>query len=58
MDASLARHLPNIALLCEQYGVNHLELFGSATGADFNPQSSDLDFLVELDMQSAGSPAR
>ena len=58
MDVSVARHLPGIAALCEHYGVAHLELFGSATGPEFNPESSDLDFLVELDTQSPGSPAR
>ena len=58
MDVSVARHLPGIAALCEHYGVAHLELFGSATGPEFNPESSDLDFLVELDAQSPGSRAR
>jgi len=35
--------------LCEQYEVKHLELFGSALTEDsFDPQSSDIDFLVEF----------
>lgn len=58
MDSSVTRNLPHIATLCERYGVAHLELFGSATGPEFNPDSSDVDFLVELDTQSSGSPAR
>ena len=58
MNASLARQLPSIAALCQRYGVAHLELFGSATGAEFNPESSDFDFLVELDPDGQGSPAR
>lgn len=58
MDVSVARHLPHIAALCQHYGVAHLELFGSATGSEFNPESSDLDFLVELDPQFPGSLAR
>ena len=58
MDHSLIRQLPRIAALCERYGVAHLELFGSATGPEFNPESSDLDFLVELDAQTRGSRAR
>ena len=58
MDVSLARQLPNIAALCERYGVAHLALFGSATSSEFNPESSDLDFLVELDTQLPGSRAR
>lgn len=55
---SLTRQLPHIAALCEQYGVAHLELFGSATGPGFNPESSDIDFLVELDAKTPGSRAR
>lgn len=58
MNPSLARQLPSIAALCQRYGVAHLELFGSATSVDFNPESSDFDFLVELDPHSDGSPAR
>lgn len=58
MDISLARQLPDIARLCEQYGVAHLELFGSAAGSDFNAQSSDIDFLVELDAKVLGSRAQ
>ena len=33
--------------LCRLYGVKTLELFGSATGDRFDPETSDLDFLVE-----------
>ena len=58
MNASLAKQLPSSAALCQRYGVAHLELFGSATSAEFDPQSSDFDFLVELDKTSPGSPAR
>ena len=45
MHFSLADQLPNITALCKKHGVAHLELFGSATGAGFNPDSSDFDFL-------------
>jgi hypothetical protein len=34
--------------LCRRYGVRRLEVFGSAAGDDFDPASSDLDFLVEF----------
>lgn len=57
MNAYLVQKLPSIAALCQRYGVAHLELFGSATCAEFNPESSDFDFLVELDPRSQGSPA-
>ena len=35
--------------ICARYRVGRLELFGSAaTGKDFDPNTSDLDFLVEF----------
>ena len=58
MHASMASQLPGITTLCERYGVSHMELFGSATGTDFNPASSDFDFLVELDTSFPGSRAK
>jgi predicted nucleotidyltransferase len=38
-----------IAQLCRHYGVRRLEVFGSAArGADFDPVTSDADFLVDF----------
>lgn len=34
--------------LCEEYAVSRLEIFGSATSERFDPERSDLDFLVEF----------
>ena len=34
--------------LCERYGVEKLELFGSAARGEFDPTSSDLDFIVQM----------
>ena len=34
--------------LCARHHVARLELFGSAAEGDFDPQASDLDFLVEF----------
>ncbi len=34
--------------LCRRFGIKRLELFGSANTPDFNPDRSDLDFLVEF----------
>ncbi len=34
--------------LCEQFKVRRFELFGSAADGSFDPQTSDLDFLVEF----------
>lgn len=38
-----------MADLCRRFRVRRLELFGSAAGDRFNPDRSDLDFLVEFD---------
>lgn len=32
--------------LCDRFEVERLDLFGSAARGDFDPKSSDLDFLV------------
>lgn len=32
--------------ICRRYGVSRLDLFGSATGENFDPDRSDLDFVV------------
>lgn len=38
-----------IAEVCRRYQVRRLEVFGSAArGADFDPERSDADFLVEF----------
>ena len=37
-----------IKQLCIKYHVKKLEVFGSAVRGDFNPQNSDIDFLVEF----------
>ena len=33
---------------CRRHGVARLEVFGSATGDGFDPEGSDVDFLVEF----------
>lgn len=37
-----------IATLCRKYGVLRLDVFGSACRADFDPQRSDVDLVVEF----------
>lgn len=38
-----------IVQLCHRYGVRQLEVFGSAArGTDFDPVTSDADFLVDF----------
>jgi predicted nucleotidyltransferase len=51
MASVLEPHLAEIPDLCRRYGVARLELFGSAAGEEFDPQRSDLDFLVEFDAE-------
>jgi predicted nucleotidyltransferase len=48
MNAEIAAKLPQIEELCRRHGVTRLELFGSATGPDLDPESSDFDFLAEF----------
>jgi predicted nucleotidyltransferase len=43
----IADHRAELEALCREYGVERLEVFGSATSGRFNPETSDLDFLVE-----------
>jgi predicted nucleotidyltransferase len=40
--------------LCRRYGVDKLEVFGSATSERFDAAGSDVDFLVELQPASPG----
>jgi predicted nucleotidyltransferase len=45
---SVTAALPEIAALCERLGVSRLDLFGSATGPEFDEQTSDVDVVVEF----------
>lgn len=45
------------AMLCRKHGVVSLDLFGSATGAEWNADTSDLDFVVSFDPCAPGSIA-
>ncbi len=49
----LAEHQAQLAELCRRSHARRLHLFGSAARADFRPESSDLDFLVEFDAELA-----
>jgi len=48
MNTVLDQHREEIAALCRRFGVRRLELFGSGASRDFDPQRSDLDFLVDF----------
>lgn len=50
--------MESLHALCERYGVRRLALFGSAVREDFDPQQSDLDFLVEFRSIPEGGRAK
>lgn len=49
MPSFIEPYRPQIIALCRRFNVHRLEVFGSALRADFDPASSDVDFLVEFD---------
>jgi len=49
------RNLPALQDLCRRFGVNRLDLFGSAATGAFREEGSDLDFVVAFaDTRSPG----
>jgi hypothetical protein len=48
MIGLIEQHLEAISSLCREYRVTRLEIFGSTTREDFDPQRSDIDLLVEF----------
>lgn len=44
----ILRHQDNIRSLCEHYDIDTLWVFGSATTDQWDPASSDVDFLVDV----------
>jgi predicted nucleotidyltransferase len=54
---SIERTRSSIAAICRRYGVRRLEIFGSAArGVDFDPELSDVDFLVQFDTGDRDEP--
>lgn len=51
MIAAVADRRAEVAALCRSRGVERLDLFGSAsgTGEGFDPEGSDLDFVVSFE---------
>ncbi|MBC7993830.1 MAG: nucleotidyltransferase domain-containing protein [Rhizobacter sp.] len=54
----LEQHRDEVAALCRRVGTRRLHAFGSAVRADFIPETSDLDFLVEFDEVSPADYAQ
>jgi hypothetical protein len=57
MNPVISQKLGELAVLCSRYRVRRLELFGSGTGERFDPEKSDLDFLVEFHPLKPGEHA-
>jgi predicted nucleotidyltransferase len=58
MNPIIEAKKPEIFALCRQYGVIRLDLFGSATGSNWDPATSDFDFVVEFDNYGRGIARR
>jgi predicted nucleotidyltransferase len=48
MISSIENNRDTLDSLCVKYHVKHLEVFGSAATDEYDPDSSDIDFLVEF----------
>ena len=49
MQVMIEQNREHLLDLCLRYRVRRLDLFGSAAGNGFNPDTSDLDFVVEFE---------
>lgn len=49
MNALIEAQIDRLADLCREHAVKRLELFGSGATGAFDPDNSDLDFLVEFE---------
>ena len=48
MHSIIESHRDEVRRLCRRFGVLSLDVFGSATGDAFDPQRSDIDFVVDF----------
>lgn len=48
MNKIIKGRITQLTELCARHQVRRLELFGSAVTRDFDPEESDLDFVVEF----------
>jgi predicted nucleotidyltransferase len=55
MIDAIALHRAELEELCRRFHVRRLDLFGSAARGDFDPEHSDIDFLVEFDVREPGA---
>ena len=48
LPPELTDHLADVRALCERFRIQALYIFGSAVHGTFDPDTSDLDFVVDL----------
>ena len=48
MPDVIEKHRSAIEALCREYRVRRLDVFGSAVRDDFDPERSDVDFVIEF----------
>jgi uncharacterized protein len=56
MVKEIELHREELRGLCRRFHVRRLDLFGSAARGDFDPEHSDVDFLVEFDRSAPQHP--
>lgn len=57
MNAIVEQPREQLLALCRKYEIRQLDLIGSATRDDFDPITSDLDFVVEFENFSPDNAA-
>ena len=55
--ATIEQHKSDLAEQCRRFGVQRLEIFGSAPRGDFDPARSDFDFVVSFADKTPGTYA-
>lgn len=54
MQSLIARRREDVAAVCRRFHVRRLDVFGSAAdGVEFDPERSDVDFVVEFEPEHA-----
>ena len=49
LPIEIENKIEKLLILCNKYKVNRIFVFGSIAKGTFNPQSSDIDLIVELE---------
>lgn len=57
MEEIVREHLRDISGICMKHRVKSLQVFGSAATGRFDPESSDIDFVVEFQQMTPSEHA-